>query len=335
LLAGPDGARLHVLRRALPNARRGKGEALNDAYAYLERWTRGAGRDPRRVVVGVLDGDGRGSANLLTEVADAMADPRIGAVQARVRMTNRDRLLGLVQDLEFGSVADASQSLRARLGSVGLAGNGQFTRLSALRAVGPVPWSDCLVEDMELGLRMHLAGIGIGYACRASISQQAVVDVPRLLRQRTRWAQGNLQCIRFLPTLSASPRIRSHTFLELAYYLLSPWLNALGSVLVAVLWAYAGIRLATGDVPAVAASPALGGALWVGAVLLPGVAWAVLHRLRLRDERLSRCLLAGLFYPVLLLLGLVSTWRAIGRHALRRTGWAKTERLAEAPAIVA
>jgi hypothetical protein len=106
-------------------------------------------------------------------------------------------------------------------------------------------------------------------------------------------------------------------------------------VLVAVLWAYAGIRLATGDVPAVAASPALGGAFWIAAVLLPGVVWAVLHRLRLRDERLARCLLAGLFYPVLLLLGLVGTWRAIGRHALRRTGWAKTERLAEAPAIAA
>jgi cellulose synthase/poly-beta-1,6-N-acetylglucosamine synthase-like glycosyltransferase len=335
LLAGPDGARLHVLRRALPNARRGKGEALNDAFAYLERWMGGSGRDPRRVVVGVIDGDGRGSANLLSEVADALADPRIGAVQTRVRMTNRDRLLGMVQDLEFGSVADASQSLRARLGSVGLAGNGQFTRLSALREVGPVPWSECLVEDLELGLRMHLAGVGIGYASRASISQQAVVDVPRLLRQRTRWAQGNLQCVRFLPTLSASPQIRSLTFLELAYYLLSPWLNALGSVLVAVLWAYAGIQLATGDVPAVAASPALGGALWVVAVLLPGLVWAALHRLRLRDEGLSRCLLAGLFYPLFLLLGLASTWRAIGRHALGRTGWAKTERLAEAPAIAA
>ena len=32
---------------------------------------------------------------------------------------------------------------------------------------------------------MHLAGIGIGYAFRAPISQQAVVDVRRLLRQRT------------------------------------------------------------------------------------------------------------------------------------------------------
>jgi glycosyltransferase involved in cell wall biosynthesis len=332
LLADGDDGRLHVLRRELPAARRGKGEALNAGHDYIERWTALAGRDPARVAVGVIDGDGRGSDNLLVEVSSALADPRIGAVQARVRIANRDRLLGAVQDLEFGCVADASQIMRARIGSVGLGGNGQFTRLSALRSLGPSPWSDCLVEDLELGLRLHLAGVGIGYVPRASITQQGVVHVGRLLRQRTRWAQGNLQCIRYLPWLSASPRIRSHTFVEMAYYLLAPWLNALGSAVVALLWAYAGIQLATGGAPVATTSPALGLALWAGALLLPGLAWAVLHRLRLGDERLSRCLAAGLFYPVFLLLGLISTWRALGRQVLGRNGWAKTERLADEPA---
>jgi hypothetical protein len=41
---------------------------------------------------------------------------------------------------------------------------------------------------------------------------------------------------------------------------------------------------------------------------------------------------AGLAYPWFLVLGLVSTWRAIGRHVTRRNSWAKTERLVEAPA---
>jgi glycosyltransferase involved in cell wall biosynthesis len=332
LLAGGDDGRLHVLRRELPAARRGKGEALNAGHDYIERWTALAGRDPARIAVGVIDGDGRGSDNLLVEVASALADPRIGAVQARVRIANRDRLLGAVQDLEFGCVADASQIMRARIGSVGLGGNGQFTRLSALRSLGPAPWSDCLVEDLELGLRLHLAGVGIGYVPRASITQQGVVHVGRLLRQRTRWAQGNLQCIRYLPQLSASPQIRSHTFIEMAYYLLAPWLNAVGSAVVALLWAYAGIQLVTGGAPVATASPAVGLALWVGALLLPGLAWAVLHRLRLGDESLSRCLAAGLFYPVFLLLGLISTWRALGRQVLGRNGWAKTERLADEPA---
>jgi glycosyltransferase involved in cell wall biosynthesis len=331
VLAGITDARLRVLRRELPAARRGKGAALNAGHDHIERWATRAGRDPARVAVGVIDGDGRGSDNLLTEVREALAVPRVGAVQARVRISNRDRLLGAVQDLEFGCVADASQLVRSRLGSVGLGGNGQFTRLSALRVLGSDPWSDCLVEDLELGLRLHLAGIGIGYVSEASITQQGVVDVRRLLRQRTRWAQGNLQCIRYLPRLSASPQIRGHTFLEMSYYLLAPWLNALGSVLVVGLWAYAGIQLAIGAAPVAAESPGLGLALWAASLLLPGLTWAALHRLRLRDERLSRCLAAGLFYPVFLLLGLVSTWRAMARQALGRGGWAKTERLADAP----
>ena len=333
VLAGIDHPRLHVLRRELPDARRGKGEALNAAYARIARTTRERGQDPNRVIVGVIDGDGRGSPNLLAEVAEAMRDPRIAAVQSRVRIHNRDKLLGAVQDLEFGCVADASQTVRSRLGSVGLGGNGQFARLAALDLLGPRPWSDCLVEDLELGLRLHLAGAGIGYVWRGCITQQGVTDVKRLLRQRTRWAQGNLQCARYLVRLAKSPEIRNRALVEMAYYLLAPWLNAAGTVVIAVLWAYAGIQLATGSSPLVSGGPGLGLGLWLAALLAPGLGWAVLHRLRLRDERLSRCLVAGLAYPGFLAMGLISTWRAIGRQVSGRGGWAKTERLVEEPAL--
>ena len=71
------------------------------------------GEDPHLVAVGVIDGDGRGSANMLTEVSPAMLrDPQVGAVQCRVRIHNRNRLLGAVQDLEFACIANASQLLR-------------------------------------------------------------------------------------------------------------------------------------------------------------------------------------------------------------------------------
>jgi hypothetical protein len=64
-------------------------------------------------------------------------------------------------------------------------------------------------------------------------------------------------------------------------------------------------------------------------MITPFVMWGVLHRLQLGDERLSRCLLAGFAYPLFLLLGLISTCRAIGRLMSRRRTWAKTERLAD------
>ena len=335
VLAAIDHPNLRVLRRNLPNARRGKGEALNAAYRFIRAEVAAAGIDPHRVAVGVIDGDGRASPNMLTEVWRAMRDPRVGAVQCRVRIHNRDRLLAAVQDLEFGCVADASQLLRNRLGTVGLGGNGQFTRLSTLDSLGPAPWSGCLVEDLELGLRMHLAGERIRYASRATVTQQGLVDVRRLLRQRTRWAQGNLQCASHVPRLVASPRIRNHALLDIAYSLLAPWFNAFGVVAVTALWAYAAWRLLPGQHPTalVASWSQLAGALgvWAAAVTAPGLVWAAMHRWRLRAEDRSRWLLAGLAYPGFLLLGLVSTWRALGRHAVGRQSWAKTERLVEEP----
>ncbi|MGK5683464.1 glycosyltransferase [Actinoplanes sp. URMC 104] len=334
VLAAIDHPRLHVLRRELPDARRGKGEALNAAYRYIAGQTADAGIRPEKVVLGIIDGDGQGSANILLEVSRMLRDTAIGAVQVQVRIRNRDKLLGAVQDLEFATIVNACQSLRDRLDTVGLGGNGQFTRLSALLALGNSPWSACLVEDLELGLRMHLSGVGIRYTSRASVTQQAVVDVRRLTRQRTRWAQGNLQCARYLRSLATSKRIRLTSLAEVLHYLVSPWLNAIITVLLAGTLAAATAGLAAGHpVPFLATWRELAGgaAVWLTVTWFPGFVWALVHRYRLRDETLPRLLLAALAYPAFLLLGLVATYRAVARQATGRQAWAKTERLAEAP----
>lgn len=323
---------LHVLRREAPEARQGKGAALNAAYRWIRDEAAQRGEDPEQVVVGVIDGDGRGEAHLLAEVADFMRDPDVGAVQCRVRIHNRNRVLGAVQDVEFGCIANASQVLRDSFGTVGLGGNGQFTRLSVLARLGDEPWSQCLVEDLELGLRLHLLGVRIRYASRAAVTQQGVVSPGRLLRQRTRWAHGNLQCGRYLPRLVASRRISNSALMELLHYLFAPWFNALGTVAMLGLWAYAYYRLAIhAPTPLLPSSSNLwrGLAVWAGVLVAPGLIWGVLHRVQLRDERLSRCLLAGLAYPLFLILGLLSTWRGIGRYVAGRNTWVKTERLTE------
>ena len=326
---------LVVLRRELPHARRGKGEALNEAYRYIVKQTAAERIHPRRVAVGVIDGDGRGSANMLTEVGRILRDPGVGAVQCRVRIHNRDRILGAVQDLEFGAIVNAAQILRNTMGSVGLGGNGQFARLSALKELGDTPWSRCLVEDMELGLRLHLAGHGVRFASRAAVTQQGVVDVRRLIRQRTRWAQGNLQCVAYVPRVIGSRRIPNSAMIEMLYYLLAPWLNAVGAVAVTGLFAYAAFGLLPGHQATAYAGSwqelATAFGLWAAATLAPGVVWAVAHRWQLRDEKLSRLLLAALVFPAFLFLGLIATCRAIGRQLTGERTWVKTERLAEAP----
>ncbi|MEV6926812.1 glycosyltransferase [Dactylosporangium sp. NPDC051485] len=336
VLAAIDHPGLTVLRRDFPNARKGKGEALNAAFRAIRDLSLAGGEDPQRVAVGVIDGDGRGSGNLLCEVSRLMRDPEVGAVQVRVRIHNRDRALGAVQDLEFAAIANASQLLRDAAGTVGLGGNGQFARLASLMRLGDAPWSHCLVEDLELGLRMHLGGERIRYTSLAHVKQQGLVDVRRLVRQRTRWAQGNLQCVAYVPRLIASRRIRNHALLEMLYYLLAPWLNAFGTAAVLGVWAYATWRLLPGHgEPFVIHSwPELGKVVvfWAVGMTAPGLAWAAVHRIQLRDETGPTLLKAALAYPFFLILGLVATWRAIGRQISRRQTWAKTERLAEEPA---
>jgi 1,2-diacylglycerol 3-beta-glucosyltransferase len=333
VIAAIDHPDLRVLRRTLPEARKGKGEALNAAFRYIRDTTAADGIAPENVALGVIDGDGRGSANMLTEVSRALREPEVGAVQSRVRIHNRDKLLAAMQDMEFACIANASQLMRNSLGTVGLGGNGQFARLSALMMLGDAPWSSCLVEDLELGLRLHLAGVHIRYTSRAAVTQQGLVNVRRLLRQRTRWAQGNLQCVRYVPLLYKSRGIPNSALVEMLYYLLAPWFNAFGTILMAGLAGYTTWRLALhGPHLAHHSSPlelAATGGVWLAAMIAPFLMWGVLHRIQLRDEKLTRCLLAGLCYPAFLFLGLISTYRAIGRQVARRNSWAKTERLAE------
>jgi hypothetical protein len=72
---------------------------------------------------------------------------------------------------------------------------------------------------------------------------------------------------------------------------------------------------------------------WAIGITAPGLVWALVHRIQLGDEKLWRLLVAAAAYPFFLLLGLVSTWRAIGRQISRRQAWAKTERLVEEPVL--
>jgi cellulose synthase/poly-beta-1,6-N-acetylglucosamine synthase-like glycosyltransferase len=330
VLAEIDDHRLHVLRRTLPDARKGKGEALNHAFRYIRGLAEEAGT-VHRTIIGVIDGDGRGEPGMLSEISKYLAQRSVGAVQCRVRIHNRTNLLAFLQDLEFSCVVDASQSLRDVLGTVGLGGNGQFVRLSTLMELGDAPWSACLVEDLELGLRVHLSGQRIRYATRATITQQGLIDANRLLRQRTRWGQGNLQCLGYVPKLVRAKHVGSFALLEFLQYLLTPWLVAPMTLLITALVGINFYAQFSGDsigmVSGSNAVVALG--VWLLALALPGLIWGVVHRLKHGDEPLWRCLAVGLAYPGFLILGSISTLRALYRHFAGRNTWAKTERLVE------
>ncbi len=60
------------------------------------------------------------------------------------------------------------------------------------------PWRDRLTEDQDLGLRLIGRGWEGRQELRASVDQQGLPKLRPLLRQRTRWSQGNLQAVRLV-----------------------------------------------------------------------------------------------------------------------------------------
>lgn len=216
--------RVLVIDRPREVAGQGKGAVLNEGYWVLNRLLEqrhpvvaGFGED---VIVGVVDADGRLEPDALDEVARVFADPHVGGVQMGVIIGNaRDGLLERCQDLEFIGFSHLAQAARDRIGSVGLGGNGQFTRLTALRSLGRPPWTDCLTEDLDLGLNLTRLGWQIRFCRTTSVTQQGVTTIRAWLRQRTRWAQGHYQCWHHVPRLLAARNVGLATRLDLSLYL--------------------------------------------------------------------------------------------------------------------
>jgi 1,2-diacylglycerol 3-beta-glucosyltransferase len=218
--------RVLVVDRPPEVSGRGKGPVLNEGYRVLHELLRDADPivaafDPDNVIVGIVDADGHLEPRALDEVARLFADPEVGGVQMGVIIGNApEGLIPRCQDLEFVGFSQLAQAARDRIGSVGLGGNGQFTRLEALHSLGRPPWTDCLTEDLDLGLNLTRLGWKIRFCRSTSVTQQGVRTVRAWLRQRTRWAQGHYQCWDHVPRLLRAKNVALVTRLDLVLYLL-------------------------------------------------------------------------------------------------------------------
>ena len=316
-----------LLRRRLPEARQGKGAALNAAVQYLAESSVLHGRSADDVIICLLDADGRLDGHALDVAGAAFADPGVGAVQVAVRIGNRGTgLLPRLQDMEFVCYTELFQRCRSRAGFAGLGGNGQFTRLSALQTLGPAPWSpSTLTEDLDLGVRLVLSGWRSLYSNRAEVHQQGLTSLPRLVRQRSRWFQGLLQCWRLIPQVAR--RGTGRTRLDMLHMLLTPVLIFSAFLMT--------MSLVAGPV-----ERALDPALEVDLVSLNQlVAWYLLTFFPVLLFATSYRAIAGVgwlrsialghvfvFYGLLwVAAGLQATWRLLAG----RRSWIKTDRLVE------
>jgi cellulose synthase/poly-beta-1,6-N-acetylglucosamine synthase-like glycosyltransferase len=203
-----------VLVRTDPS-RRSKGYALAFAFARLQP-------DLSIDAVVVVDADSRASRNLLRSIDACLAEGDL-AVQVRYGVQNpmaswRTR----IQALSFGMFHDVRSLGRERLGlSCGLRGNGMcFTRAALQR----VPYrAHGLVEDVEHGIALALAGIRVRYLHDAAVLGDMPVGEAAARSQRIRWEGGRMQLLVRVPSLlEATLRQRSAMLLDIALDLAVP-----------------------------------------------------------------------------------------------------------------
>lgn len=330
LARAAGGSSCLVLTRTLPDARQGKGAALNAGLTVIRDEVRRRGLDPDRTLVCVMDADGHLSDGALRRVGPLFDDPRVGGVQLPVRIRNRRRLIERLQDIEFWALSALSQFARDAFGNVSLGGNGQFTRLSVLLALDSAPWSASLTEDLDLAVRMTLRGNRLVTTPMAWVDQQAITSWRRLLRQRTRWMQGHMSCAPYMWRLLRSPKVSNSAAIETVLYLSVPWALVLPwSILFHLTWAQTIVSIARYGLPihATGVLPVTLYCIYLYLVsFLPMVIAGLIYRRRdptvgrIRSFLIGHLLIAG-FY-----VAMIAAWRALFRILRGNAGWEKTLR---------
>ncbi|MDN6055118.1 MAG: glycosyltransferase, partial [Lactococcus lactis] len=227
-------SRLNVLRRIKPNAQKGKGTALNWAYYQISEQIQEAGIAPEDVLIAIIDADTKLDNNYFEKVNMAFNhDAKLTGLQSKVRVANL--IKDASQDLEFSEIINATQMFRTLTNTVAFGGNGQFCKLSTLQALNEDPWTDSLVEDFDLSTRLFLSDIEVKNAQFDDIyiEQTGIInDNEALVKQRVRWAQGNIQSSKYILPTIRSKKLQNKQKFELLMTLLKPWLMGIEYIIV-------------------------------------------------------------------------------------------------------
>lgn len=226
-ISAVNNPRLHLLRRFEPDAHTGKGDVLNFALDYIRHKVKDEHEDPMKMIIGVIDADAELAPNAIACLNRYFSTPKTVITQMRVKMYPYFKnWLQAFQDVEFFSVNHMAQIMRMYTHTVGLSGNGQFYRLKpVIDKVGVHPWGQALLDDYELTIRLMAVGITVDYMTDTYVYQEALTSVKKFIKQRGRWAQGSLDCLRYLPLIIKSRVIKPNQKLGIYYFLAQPWLS--------------------------------------------------------------------------------------------------------------
>lgn len=251
-------------------------------------------------------------------------------MQIGVRIANATvNLLTRMQDFEFVGFSALVQEARNGLGSVGLGGNGQFTRLSALLSLGRDPWTKCLTEDLDVSLSLAELGWDIAYCPDTFVAQQGLTRIGPLLRQRARWIQGHYQCWRHLGPIWRSGKLPWRAKIDLSIYLLMvAFLLVVVAGLVVSILGWARVLIPINTSLDYITNPYIHSLVQLLLSVGPLAVFISVYQLRaasaLRWFELPAFAVLFASYAYLFLISQIWAW---ARIAAGRGGWAKTPRV--------
>jgi cellulose synthase/poly-beta-1,6-N-acetylglucosamine synthase-like glycosyltransferase len=218
-LASGRGARVHERQ---DSEKRGKGFALSFAFALLLK-------DSFADAFVVIDADTEVNAGLLTGFSQQLG-AGYAALQADGGVLNsHDSWRTTLMAVAYAMINGVRSRARAALSlSCGLRGNGMCLTREVI--THHFPHSYGLVEDIEYGIHLALAGIKVGFAEQAKVKSSMLGSGgAAAVAQRRRWELGRLSLARqkAVPLFYKAITSRNKIILDIAIDLLVPPLSYL------------------------------------------------------------------------------------------------------------
>jgi len=159
----------------------GKHTAMNLALAHTQA-----------ELIGCLDADSVVAPDALMQVVPIFNNPKIAAVTPGIHVREQKNILQRMQHVEY-RLSIFNRFMLAAIGSVFITpGPFSFFRASVVRELGAWRYAHS-TEDMEMALRIQLAGHLIANQPQAVVHTNTPSTLRGLFRQRVRWTYGWLR----------------------------------------------------------------------------------------------------------------------------------------------
>lgn len=160
----------------------GKSAVLNDALEIA-----------KGEAILVFDADARIEPDFIKKLLLQLEPEDVGAVQARKNIINpKQNFLTRRQYNEYIFDTHIQIGRDATRGAVELRGNGELIKRKALESIGG--WNnETITDDLDMSTRLHIKGWDIRFCPDAIVSEEGVITLPALVRQRRRWVEGSIR----------------------------------------------------------------------------------------------------------------------------------------------